>query len=66
MAAPPEQALFDLVYMCRLKGIAARTIVTFRNLDRMDDGELTRLAVRYPGTVGGEVLEIVSERKKNV
>ncbi len=60
VAAPPEQALFDLVYMCRLKGVTARTVVTFRNLDRLDNRALLRLAARYPGTVGREVREITS------
>ena len=56
VVAPPEQALFDFVYVCRLKGVHSRSIVTFRNLDSMDGRMLTRLAVRYPKTVAAEAL----------
>ena len=58
VTAPPEQALLDFAYICRLKGAAPRSIVTFRNLGRLDEELIERLAERYPGTVVAEVRTI--------
>jgi predicted transcriptional regulator of viral defense system len=58
VTAPPEQALLDFVYVCRLKGVAPRSIVTFRNLERLNDVLIGELAERYPRTVAVEVRNI--------
>jgi len=55
----PEQALFDFVYLMRLKGANPQTIVTFRNLDKLEHSTLVRTAPRYPGTVRRQVSDIL-------
>ncbi len=57
--ASPEQALFDYVYLLKRKGLQAESLVTFRNLDRLERKSLVRLAPRYPGTVRKEVSGIL-------
>jgi len=53
--APPEQALFDFVYVCRRRGVSVADLVTFRNLDRMGKEQLELCLPRYPKSVGKEV-----------
>jgi hypothetical protein len=57
--APPEQALFDYVYLLRRESLHAENLVTFRNLDRLNSESLIKLAPRYPGTVRKQVSEII-------
>ncbi len=49
--ASPEQALCDLVFLMRHKGLDARSQFTFRGLDRLDAQALARIVMRYPATV---------------
>jgi predicted transcriptional regulator of viral defense system len=58
--APAEQALFDFVYICRRRKVIPEALVTLRNLERLDDSEVDRLAERYPKTVQGHVRRILS------
>ena len=57
--ASPEQALFDYVYVLRRKSLHAASLVTFRNLDRLQRSVMTELAPRYPATVQKQVREIL-------
>lgn len=61
--ASPEQAMFDFVYLMRRKGVDPKTIVTFRNLERLDDSQISQVSPRYPKTVRKEVRNIL--RMKN-
>jgi hypothetical protein len=62
IATPAEQALLDFVYLCRRKGVDARSVVTFRHLESLDYQTLSRLKERYPKTVQEEVVALM-ERK---
>jgi hypothetical protein len=57
--APPEQALYDLVFMMRRRGIDPRSQYTFRRLERLDREELRSLAMRYPATTRKAVAGLV-------
>ncbi len=49
--APPAQALCDYVYLSRRHGAAPEALVTFRNLERIQAGDLAPTLARYPTTV---------------
>ncbi len=51
LIAGPEQALCDFLYLARRRSLQARSLVTFRNLDRLDARTLRRILARYPRTV---------------
>jgi hypothetical protein len=55
----PEQALFDFVYLMRRRGAAPRSVVTFRDLRKLDRSLLSRMALRYPRTVRKQVSDIL-------
>jgi hypothetical protein len=57
--ASPEQAMFDFVYLMRRKGVDPKTIVTFRNLERLDESQISQVSHRYPKTVRKEVRNIL-------
>lgn len=57
----PEQALFDFVYLMRHNGVNAQSIVTFRNLHRLNESLLLEIVHRYPGTVRAQVSRILQE-----
>lgn len=57
--AAPEQALCDYVFLCRKRGVAAASLVTFRNLDRLDAQVLDATLPRYSATVRQEVAQIL-------
>ncbi|MDY0148504.1 MAG: hypothetical protein RBT03_00275 [Kiritimatiellia bacterium] len=57
--AAPEQALCDYVFLCRKRGVAAASLVTFRNLDRLDSSVLDATLPRYSATVRQEVARIL-------
>jgi hypothetical protein len=59
IVALPEQALFDYVYVLRRRSLHAASLVTFRNLDRLQRSVMSELAPRYPGTVRKQVREIL-------
>lgn len=59
--APPEQALCDYVYLCRKQGVDSSSIVTFRNLNRLETDKLQAHLSRYPKTVNQEVVEILPQ-----
>jgi hypothetical protein len=63
--APPEQALADFVFVARRRGVAARDLVTFRNLDRLDRERLRVLLPRYPETVQREVARLLAEASQS-
>ncbi|MDD4340961.1 MAG: hypothetical protein PHO14_01860, partial [Kiritimatiellae bacterium] len=54
-----EQALCDYVFLCRKRGVAAASLVTFRNLDRLDSSVLDATLPRYSATVRQEVARIL-------
>jgi hypothetical protein len=56
--APPEQALFDLVYMLRRGGFDPRSVYTFRGLDRLTIPAAVRS--RYPQSVQRVVESLVA------
>ena len=62
--APPEQALCDYVYLCRKQGIDSSSVVTFRNLNRLDIEKLRAHLSRYPKTVSKEVVQILPPRPR--
>jgi hypothetical protein len=57
--AAPEQALFDFIYLMRRRGAAGQSVVTFRNLHKLDRPLLSRTALRYPRTVRKQVSDIL-------
>ena len=57
--ASPEQALCDYVFLCRKRGVAAASLVTFRNLDRLDSSVLDATLPRYSAAVRREVVQIL-------
>lgn len=57
--ASPEQSLCDYVFLCRKRGVAAASLVAFRNLDRLDSRVLDATLPRYSATVRHEVARIL-------
>jgi len=53
--AGPEQALCDFVYLARRQGLAADSLVSFRDLASMDWSEMRRCLSRYPESVGRDI-----------
>ena len=49
--AGPEQALCDSIYLTRRQGLALETLVTFRELTRLNAEALARRLTRYPRPV---------------
>ncbi len=58
--APPEQAFCDFVLLCRRQGLRAESLVTFRNLDRLDPAILAATLARYPVTVRREAARLLA------
>lgn len=54
--APPDQALCDLFYVARRRGLAPKSLYTFRKLDSLNLG--SDLLARYPKTVQRDVEEL--------
>ena len=54
--APPAQALCDLFYVARRRGLAPKSLYTFRKLDSLNLG--SDLLARYPKTVQRDVEEL--------
>jgi hypothetical protein len=57
--APPEEGLCDFVWLNVRDRIDPRSLVTFRNLRRLDQQRLVRVAERYPANVGEVVTGLV-------
>jgi len=57
--APPEQALFDFVYLMRRRGVMPETVVTFRNLGDLRQASIRTISPRYPETVRNHVWNIM-------
>jgi hypothetical protein len=51
--APPAQALCDLFYVARRRGLAPKSLYTFRKLDSLNLG--SDLLARYPKTVQRDI-----------
>ena len=49
--APPAQALCDYVYLSRRHGAEPESLVTFRNLERIQPEEIAPILARYPVSV---------------
>jgi hypothetical protein len=67
-APPPErplasvtQALCDYVYLSRLQGVRPESLLSFRDLRRLDAAELSAVLARYPLTVQRHVERICRE-----
>lgn len=58
--AGPEQSLCDFVYLLRRRGLTADSLVSFRELHKIDITELERHLARYPKTVDREVHRLLS------
>lgn len=63
--AAPEQALFDFVYLMRLRGVEPQAVVTFRNLRNLNESMLLQTASKYPGTVKKQVSDILQSAFHN-
>ncbi len=57
--AAPEQALCDFVYLMRRQGLAADSLVSFRELASVDWTEMEWHLSRYPKSVSREVHRLV-------
>jgi hypothetical protein len=57
----PTQALCDYVYLSRRQGTSPEALVTFRNLARICDPDLSNIVARYPETVRRQVHDLVGE-----
>ncbi len=57
--APPEQALCDYVYLSRRHGADPETLVTFQNLARIKDSNLTPCLAGYPASVQKQTKRII-------
>ena len=64
--AAPEQALCDYVFLCRKRGVAAASLVTFRNLERLDSRVLDATLPRYSATVRHEVAQILGLEQRDI
>lgn len=49
--APPAQALCDFVYLARRRGAAPESVVTLRNLQRIQTADVAAILPRYPLSV---------------
>lgn len=58
--APAEQSLCDFVWLNVCDGIDPRSLVTIRNLGRLNRQRLERLTERYPGNVAQVVSELLA------
>lgn len=61
--APPEQALCDLVYVLRRRGLDPRSMYTFRGLDRLTIPPV--VLARYPQSVQRAVDALVSPQARS-
>lgn len=61
--APPEQALYDFVFLCRRDGTEPRSLVTFRGAGKLNPAVLDELGPGYPSTVRGDVADIVVDAR---
>lgn len=59
VVAAPEQALCDFVHLTARQGLNPSSLVTFRNIGRLDKKRLARLVKRYPATIGEIVRKLV-------
>ena len=59
--APPEQTLFDYVYLMRRKGVDPLSTVTFRRLETLRKSVIARIGKRYPARVETQVSRIVKK-----
>ena len=59
LVTPAEQALCDFVWLNVRDGIDPRSLVAFRNLERLDRQRLARLTERYPENVEQAVTELI-------
>lgn len=57
--ASAEQSLCDYVLLNRRRGLDVESLVTLRNLDRLDEGILERTVDRYPQTVARALRRLV-------
>jgi len=58
--APPEQALFDLIYLLRRRGLDPQSLYTFRGLDRLTIP--AEVHDRYPRSVQRAVDDLVGHQ----
>ena len=58
--ASPEQACCDYVYICRKRGVSASSLVSFRNMDRINRQTLAKMLTRYPAAVRREVVQLLA------
>lgn len=56
---PPEQALYDFVWIAKRRGLDPASLVTFRALDRLNPRRLSHLMLRYPASVRLAVRRLV-------
>lgn len=56
--APPSQAFCDYVYLSRRQATAPESLVTFRNLARVQDADFPGIVARYPVSVQKHVARL--------
>ncbi len=58
--AAPEQSFCDFIYQVRKQNVLPESLVTFRNLNKLDPEELKARLSRYPSTVATSATRLLS------
>ena len=59
--AAGEQAFCDFIHVCRKRGVRASSLVTFRNMDRLDRQSLAEILIRYPVAARREATRLLAK-----
>ena len=59
--ASGEQAFCDFIHVCRKRGVRASSLVTFRNMDRLDRQALAGILIRYPVAARREATRLLAK-----
>ena len=59
--ASGEQAFCDFIHVCRKRGVRASSLVTFRNMDRLDRQSLAEILIRYPVAARREATRLLAK-----
>jgi hypothetical protein len=65
LVAGPEQALCDFLYLTCRKSLQAQSLVTFRGLESLNRGRLSRMLEHYPETVAAAAARILEQRRSS-
>lgn len=61
--ASPEQALCDYAHLCRKRGVRPLSLVTPRNMDRVDRRKLKQRLRSYPSSVRRDIEQLLHSMK---